>query len=402
MKKIIVSICTLTLATGAWAQLDRSIKPKPGPAPEIKLGKTESFTLANGMKVFVVENHKLPTISCNIELDIKPELEGDMAGYRDMMSELLLSGTVTRPKDKLNAEIDQMGVNISVSSDGLNGSGLRKYTEKIFELMADIAMNTKISEEELEKTKKKTISELATQKNEPDAMVRNVSAVVNFGTAHPFGEIATEETVGKITAARCTKYYKTYFRPNVAYMAIVGDITMAEVKPMTRSEREAKMKDKAGFVISVFALILAFNTYIGNGLSGLILTNTIKANDTWSFYQAKSIKQTVVDNAADDADARGDKTKAERYRATSQRYESDSTTGEGKKELMAKAQALEAERDLAKKKSPWISFAGSAMQMAIVLVSASIVAVSAAMFWASFGVMAVGLALMSQGIWLWF
>ncbi len=232
MKKIIVSICTLTLATGAWAQLDRSIKPKPGPAPEIKLGKTESFTLANGMKVFVVENHKLPTISCNIELDIKPELEGDMAGYRDMMSELLLSGTVTRPKDKLNAEIDQMGVNISVSSDGLNGSGLRKYTEKIFELMADIAMNTKISEEELEKTKKKTISELATQKNEPDAMVRNVSAVVNFGTAHPFGEIATEETVGKITAARCTKYYKTYFRPNVAYMAIVGDITMAEVKPM--------------------------------------------------------------------------------------------------------------------------------------------------------------------------
>ena len=177
---------------------------------------------------------------------------------------------------------------------------------------------------------------------------------------------------------------------------------MTETKPLSRSEREAKIKDKAGFVISVFALFLAFNTYIANGLSGTILTNTIKANDTWSFYQAKSIKQTVVDNAADDADARGDKTKAERYRATSQRYESDPTTGEGKKELMAKAQALEAERDLAKKKSPWISFAGSAMQMAIVLVSASIVAVSAAMFWASFGVMAVGLTLMSQGIWLWF
>ena len=177
---------------------------------------------------------------------------------------------------------------------------------------------------------------------------------------------------------------------------------MTETKPLSRSEREAKIKDKAGFVISVFALLLAFNTYIANGLSGTILTNTIKANDTWSFYQAKSIKQTVVDNAADDADARGDKTKAEKYRATSQRYESDPATGEGKKELMAKAQALEAERDLAKKKSPWISFAGSAMQMAIVLVSASIVAVSAAMFWASFGVMAVGLALMSQGVWLWF
>ena len=177
---------------------------------------------------------------------------------------------------------------------------------------------------------------------------------------------------------------------------------MSDTKPLSRSEREAKIKDKAGFVISVFALFLAFNTYIANGLSGTILTNTIKANDTWSFYQAKSIKQTIVDTSADDAEARGEKSKAEKYRETSKRYESDPTTGEGKKELMAKAIALETERDIAKRKSPWISFAGSAMQMAIVLVSASIVAVSAAMFWASFGVMAVGLALLSQGMWLWF
>jgi hypothetical protein len=172
-------------------------------------------------------------------------------------------------------------------------------------------------------------------------------------------------------------------------------------KPMTRSEREAKIKDKAGFVISVFALFLAFNAYIANGLSGTILTNTIKANDTWSFYQAKSIKQTMNETAADEAEARGDKDKAEKYRATAIRYESEPSTGEGKKELMAKAQSLEAQRDLAKQKSPWISFAGSAMQMAIVLVSASIIAVSSAMFWGSFGVMAIGIILMTQGIWLW-
>lgn len=174
------------------------------------------------------------------------------------------------------------------------------------------------------------------------------------------------------------------------------------VKPLTRSEREARIKDKAGFVISVFALILAFNTYIANGLSGSILTNTIKANDTWSFYQAKSIKQTIVETSADDADARGDKAKAAKLRETAARYESDPATGEGKKELMAKATALEADRDLAKRKSPWISFAGSTMQMAIVLVSAAIVAVSSWMFWSSFGVMAVGILLMTQGLWLWF
>ena len=233
MKKITLSIIALALVTGAWAQsLDRSVKPKPGAAPEIKLGKTESFTLPNGMQVFVVENHKLPTIECNIEFDVKPALEGDMAGYGSMMSELLLSGTTTRSKDKLNAEIDQMGANINVSEKEISGGGLKKYEEKILDLMADIAMNTVISKEELELARKKTLSGLETQKNDPDAMVRNVSAKVNFGDNHPYGEVATDETIKKITLDRCTNYYHTYFRPNVAYMAIVGDVTVAEIKPL--------------------------------------------------------------------------------------------------------------------------------------------------------------------------
>ena len=176
---------------------------------------------------------------------------------------------------------------------------------------------------------------------------------------------------------------------------------MSEEKKLSRSEREAIIKDKAGFVISIFALFLAFNTYIGNGLSGLILTNTIKANDTWSFYQAKSIKQTMNETAADEAESRGDMKKAEKYRATAERYESEPSTGEGKKELMTRALKLEAERDYAKKQGPWISLAGSTMQLAIVLISASIIAVSGLMFWGSFGVMAIGLILMTEGLWLW-
>jgi len=233
MKKITLSLISVALVSASWAQtLDRSIKPKPGPAPEIKLGKTESFTLPNGMQVFVVENHKLPTIACSIELDVKPALQGDMAGYREMMSELLVSGTTTRTKDQLNSEIDQMGASINVGDEGMSGGGLKKYEDKIFELMADIAINTQIKQDELDKAKKKTLSELETQKNQPDVMVKNVSSVVNFGSNHPYGEVPTSESVNKITLERCNQYYHTYFRPNVAYMAIVGDITLAEVKPL--------------------------------------------------------------------------------------------------------------------------------------------------------------------------
>ena len=65
----------------------------------------------------------------------------------------------------------------------------------------------------------------------------------------------------------------------------------------SRSEREAKIKDKAGWVITVLAALLAINTYIASGNSSKVLNNTIKANDTWSFYQAKSIKQTLAEMA---------------------------------------------------------------------------------------------------------
>lgn len=174
---------------------------------------------------------------------------------------------------------------------------------------------------------------------------------------------------------------------------------MTDKKPLTRSEREAKIKDKAGFVISIFAAILALNTYISGKLSSQILNNTIVANDVWNFYQAKSVKQTIYEVAVDQS---VDPVIKKRYDETIARYESDPKTGEGKRELYEKAKKLEDDREEAKKRSPWISYAGSTMQMAIVLISASIVAVSAALFWTSFGVMAVGIALMLQGIFLWF
>ena len=170
----------------------------------------------------------------------------------------------------------------------------------------------------------------------------------------------------------------------------------------SRSEREAHIKDRAGWVITVIAAMLAVNTYIANGLSSEVLTNTIRANDTWNFYQSKSIKQTIAENARDDAVARHDVKKVAELTARIDRYESDPVTGEGKKELMDRARSLENSRDEAKKHSPWLTFSGSALQLSIVLLSASILAVSMGMFYASIGVGLVGAVLMSQGIWLWF
>lgn len=172
---------------------------------------------------------------------------------------------------------------------------------------------------------------------------------------------------------------------------------MSEVKPLTRSEREAQLKDKAGFVIVFIALLLAITTYMANGFSSKAMTALLKSTDTYGFYQAKSIKQSIAEGQLEET--KDPKRRAD-LEAKIARYESDPEKGEGKKELLAKARQLEADREEAKAHGPWLTFAGMLFQLAIVLLSASILAVDKRMYWGSIGVSVLGALLLAQGIWL--
>ena len=173
------------------------------------------------------------------------------------------------------------------------------------------------------------------------------------------------------------------------------------MKILSRSEREAQIKDKAGWVITVLAALLAINTLLGGGNSSKILNNTIAANDTWAFYQAKSIKQTLAEMSLETAVDKNDEAKISNLKEKIARYESEPETGEGKKELMAKARKLEAERADAKQRSPFYTYAGSLFQISIVLLTASILAVNMSLFWASLVVGIFGIAFMGQAVYLW-
>ena len=161
----------------------------------------------------------------------------------------------------------------------------------------------------------------------------------------------------------------------------------------SRSEREAKLKDKAGMVISVFALLLAVNAWYGGKLGSTVLNNTLNANNTWAQYQAKAGRGVSYEIAA--KTTADPKLKAE-FQSEKERMDSD------KKEIAEKARAMEAAREEAKKSSPWISYASTAYQLAIVVLSASILAVSTAMFWGSFAVAGIGVLLSLNGLFLWF
>ena len=175
-----------------------------------------------------------------------------------------------------------------------------------------------------------------------------------------------------------------------------------EIKLLSRSEREALIKDKAGRVIVFMALFLAVNTYLANGFSNTAQTNLLQASNTYGFYQSKSIKQTLAEGQLEEAQKGVDKERVAKLEAKIARYESEPATGEGKRELLAKAQAQEAAREAARAHSPWLTFSGMLFQLAIVLLSASILTVNNRMYYISLGVGAVGLVLMAQGYWLWF
>ena len=165
-----------------------------------------------------------------------------------------------------------------------------------------------------------------------------------------------------------------------------------EKKPLSRSEREAQIKDKAGFVIVVLAALLAINTMIGGQNSSKIMNNTIASNNQWAWYQAKNVRQVLYETAAVESKIPANRAK---FEADAQRMADD------KKEIMEKAKALEAERDVARKKSPWFTWSGSVLQIGIVLLTASILAVSVPMFWISVVVGSVGSILVSQALWMW-
>ncbi len=213
----------------APAQLDRSKIPGPGPAPAVAFPDYAVDTTSNGIRVIVVQNSELPTVSIRLLIDRKPILEKEYSGYIDIAGQLLRTGTTTKTKDQLDEEVDLIGADLGSGSTSVSASGLSKYTEKLFELMADITLHPSFPPDELEKIVTQTKSGLKFRKTEPDMIADVVRKRIIFGENHPYGEIETDETVGKVTRDKCIEAYNTYFKPNYAIVAVVGDVERSKI-----------------------------------------------------------------------------------------------------------------------------------------------------------------------------
>lgn len=234
MKKFFLTIQVILalaiVACHSSRPLDRAVVPVAGPAPKIQIGQYQMATLPNGLKLVVVENHKLPRVSYTINLDFDPLFEGDRAGFSMLSGDLMKAGTRTRSKTQIDESVDFMGASLATSSGGVFGSCLAKHSEEFLMLMADVVLNPTFPSEELEKSRKQQLSNLANEKTDPNSMSDKIGNVMKFGSNHPYGETMTEASLKAITTDDLYNYYHDFYRPNVAYLVVVGDITFEEAQ----------------------------------------------------------------------------------------------------------------------------------------------------------------------------
>ncbi|MBZ9631080.1 insulinase family protein [Salegentibacter sp. LM13S] len=229
------NILTLFLAcfltTAAIAQVDRSKQPEPGPAPKINLGQPDEFTLNNGLKVLVVENHKLPRVSASLIIDNKPHAETKPA-TSSLVGSLMGTGTENMSKDDFNEEIDFLGASINLGAESAYASSLSKFFPRVMELMAEGALRPKFTQEEFEAEKNKQIESLKSINKDVGSIASRVSAALAYGANHPYGEFATVENTENVTLEDIENFYNSYFKPDNAYLVVVGDVKTSEVKKL--------------------------------------------------------------------------------------------------------------------------------------------------------------------------
>jgi predicted Zn-dependent peptidase len=334
MKKIFAIALSILTTSQIYSQnFDRSIRPKPGPAPVINMADAQSFTLPNGLKVYVVENHKLPSVSFQIDIEVDPALQGSAAGYQDMIGELMSAGTKLKSKDEFNRQLDALGGSLNASSGGVYASCLTKRQNELMALLSEMILQPNFTQKELDKIKTQLLSNLANTKDDPNAMSDNLVRSLIYGKTHPYGEIVTEATVNKITLDMCKKYYNTYYKPNAAYMAVVGDITLEQAKalvtkylgawkkgvvpvakyvaPKNLNGNRVTLVNKSGAVQSVVNVtypinlkygtpdvlkVKVANAVLGGGSNGRLFQN-LRETHGWTYGSYSSVTADKYDNA---------------------------------------------------------------------------------------------------------
>jgi zinc protease len=215
----------------------RNQPPLPGPAPAISLPVPQKFQLANGLTLFLIEQHSLPVVAANIIAlsgsDRNPPRQPGLASFT---AEMLDEGTGKRTPLEIAADADQIGASLATGSSTDMGyiamRALKKNVEAAFELVSDILLNPSFAPAEIDRIRHDRLTQILQQKDNPGVLAIKVFLNVLYGGNHPYGftDVGTEESNETMTRDLIRSFYRAgYFAANSA-LVVAGDMTESELR----------------------------------------------------------------------------------------------------------------------------------------------------------------------------
>lgn len=236
MKTIFTVVAAFLMlgSTLTFAQVDRSKKPEPGPLPKSAVPPFKEFTLKNGLRVVIVEDHKQPLVYFRTLILSGNAQDGDHNGAAAAVAELLEKGTKKLTADQIANKLDFFGASLGAGSsvDDINVSigCMKRDMDKVLEIYADVIKNPTFPADELAKYKSGQLSALKAARQSPTELGRRMGRLLTYGL-HPYGLFQTDSTVKALTVDALKQWHHLHFCGSNAIIAVVGDITEKEIKP---------------------------------------------------------------------------------------------------------------------------------------------------------------------------
>jgi predicted Zn-dependent peptidase len=221
--------CTLPVAAGAQS-LDRSVQPKAGPMPALRVPTWSKSTLSNGAQLIVVEKHDLPLVAVNIDFvggasTFEP---ANKVGLASFAASMLSEGTTSRTAEQLSDAQQMLGTQIVAGvgqeSGTIRFTALKDRLQPALGLLVDMLLHSTNPEPALERLRARSLVALTQAKDQPTSIASNVFSRVVYGDQHPYGRITTEQSVRAVTRDDIVAFQKAYFRPGRAVITVAGDV----------------------------------------------------------------------------------------------------------------------------------------------------------------------------------
>jgi zinc protease len=225
-------------------KLDRSKEPAAGDPMSLKLPPVQKSSLSNGLKIVLAERHSAPVVNFTLLVDSGYSADpADASGTDSFEQRMLEEGTPTRDSLKIGEELEALsanfnaGANLDFSLVSLNT--LKSTMDKSLDIYADLILHPAFPEKEFRRLQKERLAGIKREKVTPQPMALRVVPTLLYSKGHPyavpFTGTGTEAGVSKMTRQDLVRFHQTWFKPNNATLLVVGDTTLAEIKPKLES-----------------------------------------------------------------------------------------------------------------------------------------------------------------------